>query len=209
MMEPAELGLRVPGHSSDTTRKIGMAKSEQNAKSDKIVPRGPVWQGPTYSRVQPGKYMATVTRIQGPGWVRQYRRWSLLIEFELLGESEDVRLCAFFNLGEDPAGTRIGRHSRYFKAWTVANGDLPRKGQEMTPDVFMEGQVYTIEVTDNGKDSDGKPKTEGEVYSTVKTILSAERRPNPSITSQSIRNQESVHHPIRQSTNQGGHGIRW
>ena len=60
----------------------------------------PTWDGPEYAHVSPGRYDAVVTRCQGPTWVRRYRRWSLLIEFALL--SENVRVCAFFNMGADP-----------------------------------------------------------------------------------------------------------
>jgi hypothetical protein len=40
------------------------------------------------------------------------------------------------------------RRGNYSKAWTLANGELPRKGQLMSPDVFLEGQIFMVEVKD-------------------------------------------------------------
>src|SRR5579871_1052931 len=99
----------------------------------------PVCDRDEYQSVDPGRYSAVAVRVQGPEWVQRYRRWSLIVEFELLGERDAVRICAFFNLGSDPKGPKPGRQSRYFRAWTIANGELPRKGQLMDPKVFMDG----------------------------------------------------------------------
>jgi hypothetical protein len=111
--------------------------------------------------------MAVAVRVQGPEWVRSYRRWSLLIEFELLGERDEVRVCAFFNMGNDPRRPMPGRQSRYFRAWTIANGEPPRKGQTMDPAVFVDGQQFEIEVEDCWKDTDNNLKTAAEIYSKV------------------------------------------
>jgi hypothetical protein len=151
-------------------------------------PKSPVWDGPNYAHVAPGRYSAIVTRIQGPEWCFQYRRWSLLVEFELLGEVESVRVCAFFNLGNDPAKLHAGRQSRYCKAWTIANGELPHRGQEMKPEVFMEGQIFEIEVDDSSTAPGEQKKTDAEVYSRVTALVSC-IRPNPIY--ESVKNQES------------------
>ena len=163
----------------------------------------PTWDGPEYAHVSPGRYDAVVTRCQGPTWVRRYRRWSLLIEFELL--SENVRVCAFFNMGTDPQRTHAGPQSRYFQAWTIANGGRPSAKQRLDPAVFLDGQIYKIEVSDSSGDAEGKPKAEALVYSRVAAILSADL-PNPanhairqSPQSPDSRNQESE---IMQSRNQ-------
>ena len=147
-------------------------------------PAGPVWEGAEYARVTPGTYSAVAVRIQGPEQVRRYRRWSLLVEFELLGES-DIRVCCFLNLGNDPLRLKVGRQSKYFKAWTIANGEMPRKGQRMNPDVFMDGQVFQVEVKDAGVDSEGERKADSEVYSRVTKILSAVRSHQESLNQES------------------------
>lgn len=135
----------------------------------------PVCDRDPYHRVAPGLYAAVAVRVQGPEWVQPYRRWSLLIEFELLGERDEVLVCAFFNMGNNPKGPRPGRQSRYFRAWTIANGEQPRKGQVMDPAVFRDGQQFEIEVVDGNKDMDNKVKTDAEVYSKVSRIHSARR----------------------------------
>jgi len=135
-------------------------------------PKSPVWDGPNYAHVAPGRYAAIVTRIQGPEWCFRYRRWSLLVEFELLGEKDSVRVCAFFNMGNDPAKTHAGRQSRYFKAWTIANGELPRRGQILDPAVFMEGQIFQIDVDDSSTAPGEREKTDAEIYSRVTAVVS-------------------------------------
>jgi hypothetical protein len=96
-----------------------------------------------------------------------------MIEFELLGDQDEVRVCAFFNFGNDPIQPKPGRQSRYFRAWTIANGELPRKGQLMDPKVFLDGQQFEIEVDYSMNDSDDNPKDFAEVYSKVVRIHSA------------------------------------
>jgi hypothetical protein len=140
-------------------------------------PPMPIWNGPEYFRVTPGIYDAYSIRFQGPEWVRSYQRWSLMIEFELLGEPERVRVCLFLNLGRDQAKPTIGRRSNYFAAWTLANGGLPTRGQAMDPTVFLESQIYRVEVSDSLKDSNDQEKPQSAVYSKVTRIVSAERRP--------------------------------
>jgi len=133
-----------------------------------------VWDGIEYQRIRSGRYAAVAVRIQGPEWVRRYRRWSLLIEFELLGDSKATRVCAFFNLGNDPSGPKPGRQSRYFRAWSIANGEQPKSGRPMDPNIFRDGQVYTIEVEESRKDSEENDKPEVEVYSKVTKIIAVE-----------------------------------
>ena len=155
----------------------------------------PAWDGPDYPHIVPGRYSGVAVRYQGPEWLFSYRRWSLMIEFELLGESEQVRVCAFFNLGNDRNQTSAKRHSRYFRAWSMANGELPRKGQEMLPEIFSEGQVFLLEVEDCENDSQWRQKSDSETYSRVKEIVSIISNPESG-----IRKQESPNQAINQSS---------
>jgi len=172
----------------------------------------PTWDGPEYPRVAPGRYDAVATRYHGPVWVKRYRRFSLLVEFELLCESK--RVCAFFNMGTNPERPHAGPQSRYFQAWCIANGERPLAKQRLDPNVFLEGQIFKIEVADCGADSEGEQKDDSLVYSRVTVILSAERanqRNHPirqSAQSTDSLNQESVimQSPNQESTNQGGRG---
>jgi hypothetical protein len=168
----------------------------------------PVWDGAEYPRVAKGRYSAVASRIQGPEWVRRYGRWSLMVEFELLAESKTVRVCIFFNMGSNRAQPRAGRHSRYFKAWTLANGYLPKRGEAMSPEVFLDGQVYEIEVSDSYRDSEERQKTDAEVYSRVTEIVSAahpkRQSPNQESVNQESRITQSPNQAINQSSRPAG-----
>ena len=143
-----------------------MASKKQSA--------GLVWNGPDLPRIPAGEYQATCVGSQGPDWCRQYRRWSLRLEFALLDAGQYV--SAFFNFGDNPDGPAIGRKSRFFSAWVQANGELPRKGQRMGMEVFMEGQLYTVRVQDARQSGTGTDKADAEVYSRITDILKVERK---------------------------------
>ena len=162
-----------------------------------VSPPMPVWAGISYTRVAEGRYQAIAMRHQGPEWVRNFSRWSLLVEFELLDDGS--RVCAFYNMGSDPKAPVSARRGNYFAAWTLANGEMPRKGERMTADIFLEGQVYTVVVKDCRRNAKEQEKADAEIYSVVSEIVSVSRSP---ILNHSIRNQKSSNHPIKQSTNQ-------
>lgn len=128
--------------------------------------------GAEYARVAPGRYEAVATRVIGPQLVKRFKRWSVGVEFSLL--SEVAKLMAFFNLGsgEKPDAPR---GSRYFRAWTQANGEMPRKGQAMDPAIFLDDQVFVVAVDDCRKDEDRQEKSDSLVYSTVREVISADR----------------------------------
>lgn len=187
-----------------------MTASESKPGSPAIGAPLPIWDGPEYVRISPGRYDAVVTRIQGPVWVRRFRRWSLIVEFELLCESK--RVCAFFNMGTNPEVPRAGQQSRYFRAWTLAKGERPRPKQKLDPSVFLDGQIFRIEVADSQVDAEGQQKEDALIYSRVTAILSADYRDqhNQPI-SQSGQSTDSGNHESeimqsrnQESTNQGG-----
>jgi hypothetical protein len=132
------------------------------------------WDGPTSTRIAPGRYQAIAVRAKGPEWCKRWHRWSLLIEFALI--AEPACLVAYFNMGDNPDKCEVKRRSNYFKAWTIASGAPPEKHQKMTPDVFMQNQIFTVEVTDSGDDPKGTPKTDAEKYSIIRAVISAEYR---------------------------------
>jgi hypothetical protein len=132
-----------------------------------------VWHGAEYPRLEPGRYVVRGVKIQGPEWVRAFSRWSLRIEFATV--HQDGCVSAFFNLGSSRDKHHIGRQSKYFRAWTLANGDLPRKGQAMSPDVFLDGQFFDVTVEDAGRNTDGTQKSEAEIYSRIVEFHSVTR----------------------------------
>ena len=187
-----------------------MSASNQSKVPARINANLPTWDGPEYARVSPGRYEAVVTRFQGPEWVRRFRRWSLMIEFELLSESK--RVCAFFNMGTNPETLHAGPQSRYFRAWTLANGERPRPKQRLDPSVFMDGQVFKVEVADSLADVEGQQKEDSLVYSRVTAILSADLpihlnhpiRQSPQSPHFSNHESEIMQSRNQESTNQGG-----
>jgi hypothetical protein len=132
-----------------------------------------VWEGVEYPRMEPGRYLVRGLKVQGPEWVRAFGRWSLRVEFATVHEPGGV--SAFFNLGSDRLKQYIGRQSKYFQAWTLANGGSPRKGEQMSPDVFLEGQFFLVTVEDSRRKTDGTEKADAEVYSRITKFHSAER----------------------------------
>jgi hypothetical protein len=115
--------------------------------------------------MDPGRYLVRGAKVQGPEWVRAFSRWSIRIEFATVHEPGVV--SAFFNLGNDRTKHHIGRKSRYFEAWTLANGELPKRGQEMTPDVFLQGQFFLVTVEPATQNSEGTAKPDAAIYSRI------------------------------------------
>jgi hypothetical protein len=150
------------------------------------------WTGATYARVPPGIYSVVGKTSQGPEWLRHFSRWSLRVEFELLDDGQAV--SRFFNMGNDPERPHIGQKSNYFSWWVLANGERPKRGQSMTPDVFFEGQVYRVRIEDASLDAEQKSKRDAEIYSRVTELIEVS---SPTIT-QSL-NQKSVKQPINES----------
>ncbi len=132
------------------------------------------WEGTDLPRVSPGDYQAVCVAWQGPDWVYAFRRWSLRLEFSLL--TDGTLVSAFLNFGTDPAAPRIGgRRSKFYAAWSQANGEAPQKGQRMTFETFTEaGLLYTVRVAFAGKDGKGELKPHALVYSRVTDILKVE-----------------------------------
>jgi hypothetical protein len=52
---------------------------------------------------------------------------------------------------------------------------MPRNGEAMTPDIFLEEQLYTVEVKDSRHNAKDEQKAEGEIYSKVTQIVSVDR----------------------------------
>lgn len=135
---------------------------------------GLTWQGVDLPRVSPGDYQAMCIGWQGPEWCRAFRRWSLRLEFSLM--TGEGTVSAFFNMGSDATGPRLGRRSRLYAAWSLANGEAPRKGQQMTWDTFTDpALLYLVRVDDSLKDGKDATKPDVLIYSRVTEILKIER----------------------------------
>ena len=116
--------------------------------------------------------LVRVVEIQGPEWVRAFHRWSLRIG--CAGVDEPVSLSLFLNLAGDKAAPAVpGRQSKFYKHWTMANGEQPRKGQVMDLGIFMD-KYFMAEVEQVATDAKGQEKGEGEIYSRIVRFIRRE-----------------------------------
>jgi hypothetical protein len=85
-------------------------------------------------------------------------------------------VSAFFNMGSDPEKPNIGRRSRFYAVWCLANGEAPRRGQRMELEAFTDPTlVYLVRVADATKDGKDEVKPDALVYSRVTEILKINR----------------------------------
>jgi len=129
------------------------------------------WQAPEvhFERVNSGNYDAIAVNYQGPEKVRRYGRWSLRVGFHLLAEDVEISMYLNFGRGERPV---ITKHGRFFEAWCMVNGDVPRLDQRMTPDIFLEqGLIFTVLVVDAAISAERLQKPAEQIYSRVEKIL--------------------------------------
>jgi len=168
---PTQAAQQVPEHT-----RMEQNRCKKGADMATGSQEGPnlTWEGSDRPRVSPGDYQAVCVGWQGPVWVREYRRWSLRLEFSLLAEG--IPVSAFFNFGGDPSGPRPqGCRSKFYRVWCIANGEAPRRGQQMALSTFTEvGLLYLVRVADCLKDGKDEDKPDALVYSRVTEILKIE-----------------------------------
>ena len=152
------------GISNRTSRPISAA--EGRARKKHVAP---VWEGAEYHRYPPGIYDVRCIHIQGPEWLRSHRRWSLRLECMFLDEP-DARVSGFLSLGNDPERPRVGRKSRYFDLWCKTNRGLPRKGQAMRWEDFLD-RFYRVRIADGVTDAKGGEIPEDQRYSKIVEFL--------------------------------------
>jgi hypothetical protein len=174
-------------------------------------------RGTGYSRIPPGVYSVLGHSWQGPMWIKKFKRWGIRVQFAVLGE--DALVSRFFNLGDDPQGPRIGRKSSYFQWWCAANGEPPKRGQKPLPNVFCDGQQFSVVIEDAHKDGKQKAKRDDEIYSKITELRKVEPSNHPNHPNQDnhpnhlikhlIKNKlvKQVNHPNQDNqVNQGGRG---
>lgn len=149
-------------------------ENQTGARLGLVKPRASVsltWEGATYPHVAPGVYRAVCEAWQGPEYCAAFHRYSLRLQFSLLDDGTRVSLFLNFDKSGPP-----GRASKFYRAWSMANGEQPRRGQKMTLETFTEpGLIYTVQVEDSTKNEKGELKPDALVYSRVKEILRVER----------------------------------
>ena len=151
----------------EAARDILKLISVSGARSPRKNP-APVWQGQQYPKHDEGVRLVRVSEIQGPQWVFNFMRWSIRLGCSLTDEPGEASY--FMNMGNKREAPQVGRQSKYYRAWTMANGGPPCKGQAMAPDVFL-GKFLRVRIEDCRKDRDEREKPEGEVYSRITELL--------------------------------------
>lgn len=132
----------------------------------------PIWDREAYPIIDDGPLLVQAVKIKGPDWCRNLRRWSVLVE--CAGVEEPVTLAIFLNLAGDESGPgKPGRQSKFYKHWTMANGEPPRKGQRMNFDVFVD-KFFMAQVEKVTKDSKGALKPDAEIYSRISHFIRRE-----------------------------------
>jgi hypothetical protein len=129
--------------------------------------RGPVAYDDYPPRVEPGPYEARCIDAPPFYFDRGFKRWVQPLTFELHPNREVLH--AFLNMGrgtQPHAGTR----SNFFKAWVIAKGRPPRRGNELTTDVFI-SQLFEVDVQDVTTDCEGREKAEPLIYSRVARVV--------------------------------------
>ena len=171
----------------------------------------PVWQGKEYPKHDCGERMVRFHKIHGPEWVQAFQRWSVRLEGHFMDEPGEI--SCFMNLGNRREAPYVGKRSRYYKAWTVANGDSPQPGA-MSPEIFLD-KCFLVLVQDStqgpdfSENGERKLKASGDIYSHISEIRELLHSPLTPLNQESgIKNQESANHPIKQSTNQDCHRER-
>jgi hypothetical protein len=79
-------------------------------------------------------------------------------------------IYGFLNLGTEAKPT-AGRGSKYWRAWVIANGELPRKRQVLSVRTFV-NKIFQVQIGDVEKRMDGSAQSELEKYSVIQEIKS-------------------------------------
>ena len=85
-------------------------------------------------------------------------------------DEPDARVSGFLSLGSDPKATHVGRKSRYFDLWCKTNRGLPRKGQAMPWEDFLD-KFYRVRIADSVTDAKGGEIPEDQRYSKIVEFL--------------------------------------
>ena len=129
--------------------------------------REPVCEESPYPRYEPGTYDAeclAANTYKDP----RFRAWKCRLRFQLLPNGDGVFGFLHLGRGDQP---KAGPGSEYRRAWIIANGNPPRKRQTLSNRVFKK-KIFQVRIGDTTRRFDGRTHPDGQVYSTVKEILS-------------------------------------
>jgi hypothetical protein len=96
------------------------------------------------------------------------------LEFALDPDEEVV--SAFYSFGEDRNAPKMSTRYKYYSDWVRANGGPPLHTQEMSPEIFTNGDLaFTVHVSDATTDGENRVKDKALVYSRIDKILEVKR----------------------------------
>lgn len=127
----------------------------------------PICEHAAYQWHPPGIYKARCTTVSPIYRDPRFRRWIVRLGFVLLPDGG--RVSAFLGLGngEKP---KIARGSEYRRAWIIAHGEKPRRGDRMAKSVFLD-KIFEVRIEDIKRRHDGRDHPEPEIYSRVAEII--------------------------------------
>jgi hypothetical protein len=95
-----------------------------------------------YPHIKPGVYDAEVLSA-GISLDRRYHRWVCALKFRVVPDG--ITLFGFLNCGSGEKPRAGGRRSAFFRAWSIANGSAPHRGQVMSPRAFK-NKLFQIRI---------------------------------------------------------------
>jgi hypothetical protein len=140
----------------------------------------------SYPRIEPGEYSAYCR------WAKKYRdpgfhRWTCLLLFDVLADdllTVIATVPCWLPLGSSE-NARASLRGKYMKEWVRANGAPPKRGDRLSPVVFVR-RIARVKVGDTDPQKSPVP------YSVVRKILSWETGAVPG-------------HSVSKSSSQGRH----
>jgi hypothetical protein len=163
---------RTPAADQDVQTITHSQQGSSTKNPPKEAPISWIYNGEEYVSIPAGPYDAHCVKWIPPKRVNHWGRYSQNLKFWILAES--VELTMFINFGDNKK--MPGLQSKFFKSWVMVNGDFPKRGEFMSPEIFVDPSViYTVKVVNADIDSEGKVKPEGSIYSKVSEILKARR----------------------------------
>ena len=100
--------------------------------------------------------------------VRRYKRSSLRLDCQLTCEPE-IKVAKFVNMGQGK-GQKRGPSTEFYRLWSLFNGDLPKRRQPMSLEVFA-GKFCMVKVETVVTDAKGNELPEMLRYSVVREVL--------------------------------------
>ena len=124
-----------------------MSDHRKQEKARKRLPEAPAIEWKEYPRIPAGEYRAFCK------WGKQYRdpgfkKWLVLLRWDVFSDGFAPLGCVpmFYSLG-DSDRPRATRRGKYLPDWVKANGAPPKRGDRLSPRVFV-ARFARIEVHD-------------------------------------------------------------